>query len=165
MPGTTSRTLYVIRHGEAAPSRPHADDFGRPLTDKGARDVLRLGALVQDAPPAVVWASPAERARRTAEALVASSTKPLPAPTFEPRIYGATLDALYDVLRATPDDVASAALVGHNPGLDELVRSLSPDDAASLGEIPPGSLVRFAVDGAWSKLRPRGAARTGFQPP
>ena len=51
---------------------------------------------------------------------------------FEPDIYLADVDTLLSLVRALPDDVRAPLLVGHNPGMHELVIGLSRDDKHDL---------------------------------
>ena len=67
----------------------------------------------------LVLASPAERVRRTLDA----TRLKIPA-TWHEHIYLADSDALIEVLRGVPDDPAAVLIVGHNPGLQELIFDL-----------------------------------------
>ncbi len=149
---TVDRTLYVFRHGEAAPGSADLDDEFRPLTEKGRRDVLRFGAILRRTPPTVVWCSPATRTRETLAGLVASAAPTALPTTHEPRIYDASLDALLEVLAETPRDATVAALVGHNPGVSDLVRTLLAPETKGLGPITPGTLVVLRTRAAWDAL-------------
>ena len=63
------KTLYVLRHGEAAPETELTSDYERALTLRGRADVQRAAVLVRDGHgvPALVLSSSATRARQTAE--------------------------------------------------------------------------------------------------
>ena len=68
--------------------------------------------------------SPAERARSTWE--LASAELAAPPPTrFEERAYAASGSALLGLVRELPDEVQTAVLVGHNPGLEDLASALT----------------------------------------
>jgi phosphohistidine phosphatase len=44
---------------------------------------------------------------------------------YDDRIYDASLAILVEVISAISDDIQSVLLVGHNPGLEELLRLLT----------------------------------------
>jgi phosphohistidine phosphatase len=165
MSAAMPRTLYVVRHGKAVKEIPSGEDFNRPLTAQGRADVRRLGPLTGAAPPERIWCSPARRTRETAEGLVESSPTPAPAPVFDERIYAASHETLLQVLAETPAEVASAAIVGHNPGVTDLVRTLLGPDDEGLGPIVPGTLVALFTTYAWDALRPGACRLIRYEPP
>lgn len=64
--------LYLIRHAHAVTTEVNPQ---RPLSDKGRATTTRLGAFLRGTggfTPAQVWHSPLERARQTAEGLIAA---------------------------------------------------------------------------------------------
>jgi phosphohistidine phosphatase len=146
------RTLYVVRHGEAFSGSPTLEDVHRPLTAKGQADARRLGPLLRGAPPFVLWCSPATRTRQTAAEIVAALGLGETPTVFERRIYEGSLEALLEVLAATPPEARAAALIGHNPGVTNLVRTLLPEGGTGLGPILPGTLVALRTRRAWDAL-------------
>src|SRR3546814_2171338 len=73
-----------------------------------------------------VTASPAARVKGTLESVETGYGAPLD-PHFDRRIYLASAETLLDVIHDTPDNADTMLLVGHNPGLEELVLLLVPD--------------------------------------
>src|SRR3546814_8779598 len=73
-----------------------------------------------------VTASPAARVKETLESVETGYGAPLD-PHFDRRIYLASAETLLDVIHDTPDNADTLLLVGHNPGLEELVLLLVPD--------------------------------------
>src|SRR5581483_159258 len=72
-------------------------------------------------------------------------------------LYGADAHDLLAVLRQVPDDVTSVMVVGHNPGLEDLVRALGRDGDAGLiarvhAKFPTAALATLAFDGPWTTL-------------
>ena len=65
--------LYLVRHAAAEETRAGKPDAERALTEEGTRKFRRAAAgivkLVSEAPPSLIFASPALRARQTAEIL------------------------------------------------------------------------------------------------
>lgn len=159
------RTLYVVRHGEAVPAAPEIEDFQRALTERGRADVRRFGAQLRAGKPGVVWCSPARRTRETFEGL-RDSLRPEPLDAvFERRIYEGSLRDLLDVLGDTPDEFAAAALVGHNPGVTTLVRTLCRPHEDGLGAIVPGTMVVLRTRAAWNALGPGCCELAAFDAP
>src|SRR3546814_4028225 len=79
-----------------------------------------------DMPFDQVTASPAARVKETLESVETGYGAPLE-PHFDRRIYLASAETLLDVIHDTPDNADTLLLVGHNPGLEELVLLLVHD--------------------------------------
>lgn len=125
--GTLHR-LIVLRHAKSAwPAG--VPDHDRPLGPRGLRDAPALGRALAtaDCLPGLALCSTAERARRTWELAAAQWGTPPPV-RHDRRLYGADVPELLEVVREVPDEVATLLLVGHNPGLEELVLELAGDD-------------------------------------
>ncbi|MEU6407898.1 histidine phosphatase family protein [Microbispora sp. NPDC046933] len=141
----SARTLVVVRHAKAG----HAlglPDRERPLTPGGERDARAAGEEIRRFAPGLVLCSPSVRTRRTAELLG------LDAPVeIERDIYEAYPDDLLGVLRRTDGEVASVVLVGHNPGVHELVAALTD---ARLDGFPPGAYAVIELDVPWEDAAP-----------
>jgi len=152
------KTLLLLRHARPAPSSPTGRDFDRTLADEGRADARLVGQMLRRSAltPDVVVCSPAARARETI-ALVAEAAQ-LSAPTrFDARIFDATVELLLEVISEVEDGAGVLLLVGHNPGLAELILHLTGESAS----VSPGTLARVELDIAgWGDLR-RGARRAG----
>src|SRR5262249_38812308 len=74
----------------------------------------------------LVIASPAARVRETLDG-VTEELKPNVEIRFEPRMYLASEQTLLKIARELPESVHSPLLVGHNPGLQQLVLDLTKD--------------------------------------
>lgn len=118
------RRLVVLRHAKSA-WPVGVPDHERPLAPRGHRDAPAAGwALAEtDSLPDLAVCSTAVRARRTWELASAQWGTPPPV-RYDARVYAADVPELLDVVRATPDHVRTLLLVGHNPGLEELVLDL-----------------------------------------
>lgn len=151
------RILTVIRHGKAGNQGAGMSDFDRPLTARGARDARRMAASLKArlAPPDLFVISPSARTTATCRLIAAAFGTPDEAVRAEVELYLAPLDVVFQVLRRLPPDVSHAVLVGHNPGLAELVDTLLPEP---LGRLPTCGVVSLALAlDHWSGLRPRPA--------
>ena len=135
-------TLIVLRHGKSDWSGGEPDHL-RPLAPRGRRQVPEAGRWLADHAGDIDLAvvSPAERARETWQ--LASAELPVPPPIrVDDRVYGGAAGSLLGVLQALPDEVATVVLVGHNPGVEDLVASLigrwvpMPTSALAVVDLP-----------------------------
>lgn len=77
----------------------------------------------------------------------------------ERRLYLADAKKLLNRLRMLPDDVSTVLLVGHNPGIEQLVAALSRAEDKPLEGMPTAALVGLDVDIAkWSNLEEHSAS-------
>jgi len=115
------KTLGLLRHAKSDWDDMSLRDFDRGLNDRGRRGAAVMGGHIRA--HRVRWdallASPAERVKRTLDA--ARLQVPV---TWDEHIYLADSDALIEVLRRVDGDPAAVMLVGHNPGLQELIFEL-----------------------------------------
>jgi phosphohistidine phosphatase len=119
------KVLGLLRHAKSDWDDAATRDFDRGLNDRGRRGAAAIGRHLaqQGATWDLVIASPAARVKRTLEA----SGLPL-TPQFEERAYLADVATLMDLLRHAEGDPASVLVVGHNPGLHELLFHLVDPD-------------------------------------
>jgi phosphohistidine phosphatase len=121
------KTLLILRHAKSSWDDPALDDHERPLNARGERDAPQMGQLAreQGLVADLIISSDALRARLTAEAM-AEATGYRDEILLDPRLYHASaaemLAALGDVVE---HDVATVMIVGHNPGLEELLAQLT----------------------------------------
>lgn len=125
------KRLTLLRHAKSGDDGTIARDFDRPLNAKGRRAARAIGRHMRDAALRfdAVIASPATRVVETLQEVESGYGAPL-APRWERRIYLATPDELLDVVHAAPAGADSILLVGHNPGLEQLVLTLVPSAGA-----------------------------------
>ncbi|HEX7174996.1 MAG TPA: histidine phosphatase family protein [Pyrinomonadaceae bacterium] len=146
------KTLFVLRHAKSSWDNPGQKDFERPLNERGRRDAPRMGRLMRErAPrPDVILCSPAERTRQTV-ALFATAAGLDAEPRFDERIYEASAGRLIDVVSEVERGVGSVLLVGHNPGVEELIEALT----GSRERMTTAALARVALDiDAWDEVGP-----------
>ena len=145
------KTLLVLRHAKSSWDEAGLDDHARPLNARGERDAPRMGRVLRDEGlgPDVIVSSDAARARGTAEAVAEAAEFPGTI-LLEPRLYHASAAEIVNVLRTVVDaDADTVMVVGHNPGLEELVGRLT-DTRESL---PTAALVQIALPiDRWSEL-------------
>jgi phosphohistidine phosphatase len=141
--------LTILRHGHAIDTAPGGGrDFDRPLSPRGHDEALRAGRQIaaEVGLPDLALVSPALRTRQTAEALGSVGLEPR-AREYPDELYLATLPTLLTHLRAAQGTLGHVLLVGHNPGLSELVTALRGDEThAGLGTAEWVSLELGSLD-------------------
>src|SRR5262245_36964441 len=120
------RTLLVLRHAKSSWKDSALDDHERPLNTRGRRDAPRVGKLVREhgLMPDIVLSSDAVRARLTAEA-VAEAARYAGEIMLEPHLYLACAADILSLLPTVSENAQIVMIVGHNPGLEELVEQLT----------------------------------------
>lgn len=126
------KTLGLLRHAKSDWTDARARDFDRPLNARGERGARLMGQHIKAAgyPFARVIASPAVRVAETIERAGEAWGRAF-AIEWDRRIYLASSQTLIDLLRELPDSLPSVLLVGHNPGLEDVIFDLVPDDGSS----------------------------------
>ena len=134
------KTLTLLRHAKSTWDDPVERDFDRPLNGRGRRAAARIGQWLRDEGLAddgaafdEVRASPAIRVRQTIEGVEDGLHRPLK-PIFDPRIYLASAVTLLDIVQGFAAETSRALLIGHNPGLEDLLLLLTPDADPLRGE-------------------------------
>ncbi|MET7382368.1 histidine phosphatase family protein [Streptomyces sp. NPDC005526] len=169
--GRPLRRLVVLRHAKSAWPAGVAD-HERPLSPRGRRDAPAAGRALAEADclPDLALCSTARRARQTWD--LASSQWGTPPPVrFDRRLYAADVPALLTAVRETPPEVGTLLLIGHNPGLEELVLDLAGDGLDDTLDrlrvkFPTSALAVLAWHGAgWRALAPGAALLTDLTVP
>jgi len=126
------KVLALFRHAKSDWNDARLRDFDRPLNERGRKGAKLMGNHIRDHGDRFqrVLASPAVRVTQTIE-ISAQSAGGSPPVTWDRRIYLANSATLMEVLREQEGDPASIIMVGHNPGLEDLIFDLVPDDGTS----------------------------------
>lgn len=126
------KLLGLFRHAKSDWHDARARDFDRPLNIRGQKGAAIMGRHILD--QGIPWqralASPAVRSAQTIEIAEAATESTVPI-EWDRRIYLASSATLADVLREQPDRLGKIMMVGHNPGLEDLIFDLVPDDGTS----------------------------------
>lgn len=140
------KTLGLFRHAKSDWHDPRARDFDRPLNARGRQGAAIMGRHIRDwcLDRGLRWdrivGSPAVRTSETMEIAAqdlsgggrASGSERLRyAINWDRRIYLASSATLMDVLREQDDLFGAVLMSGHNPGLEDLIFDLVPDDGSS----------------------------------
>ncbi len=144
------KTLFLLRHAKSNSSAAGLPDFDRVLNDRGSKEALAVGTFIREQKLGLDLAlsSPAVRARETTELVLESAELPLEV-RYDQRIYEAGPLRLLEVVSQVEDDRSTVLLVGHNPGMEELLQLLT--DRAE--HMATGTLAKIDFNAAsWSKV-------------
>ncbi len=156
-PNRHPRELIILRHAKSDWDAAAVTDFERPLNQRGQYDAPRVGQWIADQGlvPDTVLASPALRAEQTLRAAAKAMGLEEQQICRDRRIYGAGVPQLLQVLAGAPPQAARLMLVGHNPGLEELVVYLAAPDTLperAFGFLKTATLAQIAMPADWAEL-------------
>lgn len=150
------RELAILRHAKSDWDQT-CSDFDRPLNSRGKRDAASIGVWLrsQSFIPDVIYSSPAQRASETARSIVAGGGFSSEILHWDKQLYLASLDTLLQFITGIPVAQHHVLLIGHNPGLEELLLFLA-DDAESYVQrgklLTTANFVRLAIPRNWTDL-------------
>lgn len=136
------KRLLILRHAKSSWKDQRLADHDRPLNKRGKKDAPRMGKLLraEDLVPDLIVTSTAVRARMTAEAVADASG-------YEGDVvatgsfYQAGPEEYLAYLHDLPDTYKRVMVVGHNPGLEELLETLT----GALEPLPTAALAQIAL--------------------
>jgi len=135
-------------------------DISRPLAERGKRDAHRIGERLRDQQlrPALILTSPADRALQTAQIVASAVNYPQESIALDRRLYLAEPATIVEIIAAQDAALETLLVVGHNPGLTDLVHRLLPD--FDVDDLPTGAVagIDYAAATAWARVE--GAAAT-----
>jgi phosphohistidine phosphatase len=148
--------LLILRHAKSSWAHAAVTDHDRPLNKRGRMAAPRMGALLagEDLVPQAIVASTAVRAVCTAELAADAAGYDGPIRT-EAALYHATPEAILRVVAGTPESCERLLIVGHNPGLEELVLHLTGSDE----RLPTGALAHVELEVASWREAPSARGR------
>ena len=120
------KTLLILRHAKSSWKKPGLTDYDRPLNKRGKLDAPHIGELIGKKAliPDLIVSSSAKRARQTANR-VAQACGYQNEVRLEDDLYLAYPDVIIRTLKFLPDKLNLVMIVGHNPGVEELLRLLT----------------------------------------
>ena len=150
------KRLIILRHAKSSWADTSLDDWQRPLNDRGRSDAPRVGEWLREHAivPDLIVTSDAVRARTTAEAVAGTAGYSRDI-VVTPSLYEASTSDILGVVNELPEEARSTLLVGHNPGVASVIRTLTGEYC----EVPTASMyvLDLPVD-RWSDVNATTAA-------
>ena len=146
------KTLFIIRHAKSDQSF-FGNDFERPLNEKGKADAAMMAKRLVNNKNKVdaLVASPAVRAKETAESFAETLKIPVAEIVFISALYHASTEVFYEVIASLPDHLNTVAIFSHNPGITYFVNSLQTK--AQIDNMPTCAIFAASADiTKWSEF-------------
>ncbi len=139
--------LYVtlIRHAKSSWDYPDLIDFERPLNKRGLRDAPVMARQLKNIgyKPDRVLTSPSARTLQTLNCFVKEEAIREECIQKYDKLYEANFQELLDTISRQPVECSHLTLVGHNPGLTDLIRVLTGTD---IGNLPTSGVATLGAD-------------------
>ena len=128
------KNLTIVRHAESALQDVQYLDKNRPLTKNGRNDALLISQRIRNAEikPSKILSSSATRAWETALIIAKTIQYSENLLIKDDRLYLADIHNLVCIIEEQNEDVNNLMIIGHNPGLIELINLLSIKKIANL---------------------------------
>ncbi len=142
------KKLVLIRHAKAEKDTSKGD-LNRPLKYTGILDARFMAERMKELSflPELLLTSPSLRTKTTAE--IFSDSLSLPDAVITETIYEAGVSDLLEVVNNLPDKYNFIGLIGHNPGIAQLIDYLTSE----LKEVHTSTIavIEFEVD-SWNEI-------------
>ncbi|HZY36290.1 MAG TPA: histidine phosphatase family protein [Mucilaginibacter sp.] len=142
------KKLLLIRHAKAEKDTG-GKDIDRPLKYPGIQDARFMADRIKEEGiiPQLIVTSPAMRTKTTAE--IFADAFRLPDPTNEKSIYEASQQTWLKVINRLPDQYNFVAIVGHNPGVADILYYLTGESREV--HTSTTALIEFDID-SWATI-------------
>ena len=168
----TAKTLLLLRHAKSAWDQD-VSDHERALNGRGRRDAVAAGQLLvqQGWLPDVVACSTATRTRETWDRAVKGGASAAEVRYLD-AIYEARVTDLARVVRSMPETARTVLLIGHGPGVPDLVEFLASRTRKSAAawdrldhKYPTAGLAVLTFGGRWGEIGESRAELLAFEVP
>lgn len=118
--------LMLMRHAKSD-WHSHTADIDRPLSDRGVRDAVRMGAYLKqmNLVPDTMVVSAAQRTQETASLLLPELVVDEKNIVVDQALYLAGMDTLRETIELYARDEQRLLILAHNPGMDYMVSYLA----------------------------------------
>ncbi|MBS1743148.1 MAG: histidine phosphatase family protein [Bacteroidetes bacterium] len=148
--------LYVARHAKSSWTDFTKPDFERPLNERGRRDAPIMAKRVLDRRVFIdaFISSPAKRAKSTCEIFCEVFHHDKNNVIYMERLYHASMETFYDIVRGLDNKYISVILFSHNPGISEFVNSLCEN--VRVDNVPTCGVYGVELDiTRWASFKPK----------
>lgn len=142
------KKLLLIRHAKATHEGGYID-FERPLKKSGIQDATIMAQRLhaENIIPKLIISSPSLRTIATAD--IFSQHLSVTAPVTNEHIYDASEVTLLHIIDQFPDQYEFIALVGHNPGIAEMLYYFT----GKAKEVKPGAVALIGFEAvSWKEV-------------
>ena len=121
------KTLLLVRHAKSSWDDFSIKDFDRPLNDRGKSDAPMMAQRLLDREIKIdaFIASPAKRARRTAELFAKQFKESKDGIIFVDSLYLASTSTFSEVISKTDNQFDTIAVFSHNDGITAFANTLT----------------------------------------
>lgn len=147
-------TITLIRHAKSSWHNPSLIDFDRPLNRRGIMDAPKVGTALVQAGVSFdkVLCSNAQRARHTMLLLQQGMAIDDNIIEYRQDLYGAGANYLLTCIKARQESAHNIAIIGHNPGMEDLANRLADQ---SVGHMSTCVAIQLEFDpDDWAELLP-----------
>lgn len=139
------KKLIIIRHAKSNQSFL-GNDFERPLNERGLSDAPIMANRLKAANVEIdaLVASPAIRAKKTAELFAENLLLPKDKIIFISALYHASAETFYETVAGLSDELNTVAIFSHNPGITYYVNSLV--DNVQVDNMPTCAIFAISID-------------------
>ncbi|MEJ1964744.1 MAG: histidine phosphatase family protein [Gammaproteobacteria bacterium] len=159
--------LTLIRHGNAEWKDASIADFDRPLNKRGVSEAEGIGKVLMEnnLVPELLLASTARRTQQTGEIVGRMLSLPTRRVKLSEQLYLARAEVILTLAQSTGPKIKHLAIVGHNPGLSELARSLATEETP-IAELATGAActLTFTLK-SWASLASPATRAVRYDPP
>lgn len=158
------KTLLLARHAKSDWNSPTANDFDRPLNQRGQQDAPLMASYLKQCGYSVgqIISSDALRALQTAEHY-RQCLKPSHDLISYHDLYLASLQAIVTLVQHIAPGENTVMLVGHNPGMSEALNYFSTETVSDMPTCSVG-IIQFDV-AQWQDAAQSSGVLLGFEYP
>lgn len=140
--------LLILRHAKATWDASTSVDFDRPLSERGREEALRMGRHIERSGwwPDTILCSSALRTMQTLDRITQAAGRSQEGVLFDRGIYGAELEYLLALTgRHAKRNTQRLMIIGHNPGLEDLLVHLVDAIPKKTKLLPTATLARLQL--------------------
>lgn len=159
------RDICFVRHAKSSWDHPGIKDYDRPLDKRGLHDAPMMASEMKKLGliPQLIITSGANRAKSTAVYFADEFGLPKSSFLVQDKLYEASTEEVFEVVRAVPSNVKFVYLFGHNPSFTWVANSLS---GIHIDNIPTCGVVHAQASLTdWKKFKPEHTGFIGFHYP
>lgn len=151
--------LVIVRHAKSDWDNASLDDYDRPLSPRGLNDIPAMAKWLaaQKSHIDLILSSSAKRARQTAKLLCEHTGLNPQKIEWQDALYLADTTTLLNAIGQTPAKTKQLMLIGHNPGLEELLIHLCGNELPRTKDdklLTTATIAMVAVPDGWQAIKP-----------